>query len=141
MKSSIRYSALALSAAAISGASVVGSTEAVYWPALSRLSGENSQSVLAAAAAANRADLVQVAANRRYRDGSFIGPVYDAYYGLVQVQANVRGGSLVSIDVLQYPAHRSTSRAINNHALPMLESEVIRAQSIHVDIISGATLT
>ena len=98
--------------------------------------------MLVRAAAASRADLVQVAANnRRYRDGSFIGPVYDAYYGLVQVQANVQGGSLVSIEVLQYPAHRSTSRAINNHALPMLESEVIRAQSIHVDIISGATLT
>ncbi|MCX5497535.1 FMN-binding protein [Kaistia dalseonensis] len=76
-----------------------------------------------------------------YRDGSFTGPVYDAYYGLVQVKANVQGGRIVSIDVLQYPSDRRTSRAINSQALPMLEDEVISAQSGSVDIVSGATLT
>jgi uncharacterized protein with FMN-binding domain len=47
----------------------------------------------------------------------------------------------VSVDVLQYPADRRTSRSINAQALPMLESEVVRAQSDRVNIISGATLT
>jgi uncharacterized protein with FMN-binding domain len=70
-----------------------------------------------------------------------LGSPYDAYYGLVQVQANIQGGRLISIDVLQFPNHRSTSRAINRQALPMLESEVISAQGIRVDMISGATLT
>jgi uncharacterized protein with FMN-binding domain len=89
-----------------------------------------------------QAQTVQVVAkNHRYKDGSYSGSAYDAYWGLVQVQANVQNGQLVSIDVLQYPAHRSTSRAINRQALPMLESEVIRAQGTRVNLISGATLT
>lgn len=84
----------------------------------------------------------QIAATtRRYRDGSFVGSPYDAYYGLVQVQANIQGGRVISIDVLQFPNHRSTSRAINRQALPMLESEVISVQGIRVNMISGATLT
>lgn len=76
-----------------------------------------------------------------YRDGSFVGPIYDAYFGAVQVRANVQGGRLVSVDVLQYPKHQRTSRAINNQALPMLESQVIRAQGTRVNLVSGATLT
>lgn len=76
-----------------------------------------------------------------YQDGSYTGPVFDAYYGLVQVQANVQGGRLVSIDVLQYPSDRRTSRSINRQALPMLQAEVISAQTTRVNIISGATLT
>jgi uncharacterized protein with FMN-binding domain len=77
----------------------------------------------------------------QYRDGTYPGPTVDAYYGLVQVQAVVQGGKLVSVDVLQYPADRRTSRAINHQALPMLQEEVLQAQSARVDIISGATLT
>ncbi len=76
-----------------------------------------------------------------YRDGSFVGPIYDAYFGAVQVRANVQDGRLVSVDVLQYPKHQRTSRAINNQALPMLESQVIRAQGTRVNLVSGATLT
>ena len=59
----------------------------------------------------------------------------------MQVQANIQNGRLASVEVLQYPADRRTSRRINDDALPMLESEVISAQSARVDIISGATLT
>ena len=77
----------------------------------------------------------------QYRDGTYPGPTVDAYYGMLQVQAVVRGGKLVSVDVLQYPADRRTSRAINHQALPMLEQEVLQAQSARVDIVSGATLT
>jgi uncharacterized protein with FMN-binding domain len=77
----------------------------------------------------------------QYRDGTYPGPTVDAYYGMLQVQAVVQGGKLVSVDVLQYPADRRTSRAINHQALPMLEEEVLQAQSARVDIVSGATLT
>jgi len=76
-----------------------------------------------------------------YKDGSFTGQTFDAYYGPVQVQANVTGGHIVSVDVLQFPKDRRTSRYINSQALPMLKSEVISAQTTQVDIISGATLT
>jgi uncharacterized protein with FMN-binding domain len=74
-------------------------------------------------------------------DGVYTGPPVDAFYGLVQVQAVVAGGRLTGVNVLQFPSHRGTSVAINRQALPMLQAEVVTAQSADVDIISGATLT
>jgi uncharacterized protein with FMN-binding domain len=84
---------------------------------------------------------MNVAAKGRYADGTFTGPVVDAYYGLMQIQAIVQGGRLVAIKVLKYPSDRQTSVYINRQALPMLRDEVVSAQSANVDIISGATLT
>jgi len=80
-------------------------------------------------------------ASVHYQDGTYTGPAVDAYYGLVRVQAIVRQGRLAAIKVLQYPNDRRTSVYINSQALPMLNDEVISAQSAYVDIISGATLT
>lgn len=77
----------------------------------------------------------------QYRDGSYKGTSENAYYGRVQVDAVVRGGQIASIEVLQYPNDRRTSRYINGQALPLLEQEVIAAQSADVDVVSGATLT
>ena len=81
------------------------------------------------------------AASLGYVDGAYTGPVTDAYYGNMQIQAIVQNGRLAGIKVLQYPSDRRTSIAINRQALPMLRDEVIAAQSASVDIISGATLT
>ena len=92
-------------------------------------------------ASAGDSAIVPVAAACRFRDGAFTGQVFDAYYGEVQVQARISGGCVASIDVLQFPADRRTSRKINDQALPMLQSEVIWAQSGRIDIVSGATLT
>ena len=81
------------------------------------------------------------AASSRYPDGTYTGPVVDAYYGLIQIAAIIQGGQLVGIKVLKYPSDRRTSVFINEQALPLLQDEVISAQSANVDIISGATLT
>ena len=84
----------------------------------------------------------RVAANSAgYRDGSYTGPTADAYYGAIRVQAHIQGGRIVSINVLRYPSDNWTSRSINSQALPYLESEVIQAQGVSVDMISGATLS
>jgi uncharacterized protein with FMN-binding domain len=83
----------------------------------------------------------QAAAQGQYRDGAYTGPVVDAYYGLMQIQAIIKGGKLSAIKVLQYPNDRRTSIFINRQALPMLRDEVINAQSANVDIVSGATLS
>jgi uncharacterized protein with FMN-binding domain len=80
-------------------------------------------------------------AKAKYSDGSFTGGSFDAYYGRVQVQVNIQGGRIVSVDVLDYPRHSGTSRAINRQALPILESAVIRAQGTRVNNVSGASLT
>jgi len=77
----------------------------------------------------------------RYQDGLSTGPGFDAYYGVVQVQAVIRGGRIESVNVLRQPSHSATSRSINRRALPQLEQEVITAQSANVHMVSGATLT
>ena len=80
-------------------------------------------------------------ARHGFADGTYTGPVVDAYYGLIQIQASIQGGRLTTLKVLKYPNDRRTSVNINRQALPMLRDEAISAQSADVDIISGATLT
>lgn len=80
-------------------------------------------------------------AGHGFADGTYTGPVTDAYYGLIQIQASIQGGRLTTLKVLKYPSDRRTSISINRQALPMLRDEAISAQSANVDIISGATLT
>ncbi len=84
---------------------------------------------------------MRVVAHSGYADGVYTGPLVDAYYGLIQIQAVVQSGRLIGIKVLRYPNDRMTSIYINRQALPMLRDEVVSAQSANVDIISGATLT
>ncbi|MBN9216710.1 MAG: FMN-binding protein [Mesorhizobium sp.] len=81
------------------------------------------------------------AAGHGFADGTYVGPITDAYYGLMQIQASIQGGRLTSLKVLKYPNDRRTSISINRQALPMLRDEAISAQGANVDIISGATLT
>jgi uncharacterized protein with FMN-binding domain len=148
MTSRIQYATL-WSAAAVSAVLLTAPAQASGWlpSVLSRLTGQpGPQSPVAtvpagnAPAAADNAP-ARLAANTRFRDGSFTGPAYDTYYGPVQVQVTVQGGRVVAVDVPQYPADRRASQRINGRALPILESEVISAQSARVNVISGATLT
>lgn len=77
----------------------------------------------------------------QYKDGTYDGPVVDAYYGNVQVEAIVRGGQITDVRFLDYPQDRRTSRFINQQAMPWLTQEAIQVQSANVDLISGATFT
>ena len=83
----------------------------------------------------------RIASTGIYMDGTFTGPVVDAYWGLMQIQAVVQGGRLIGVRVVQYPSDRRTSAIINRQALPLLRDEVVVAQDARVDIISGATLS
>ena len=86
--------------------------------------------------------LARIAANTSgLTDGAYRGPVVDAYYGLMQIEAVIQNGRLATVHVLRYPSDRRTSVYINRQALPMLRDEVISAQSARVDIVSGATLS
>jgi uncharacterized protein with FMN-binding domain len=76
-----------------------------------------------------------------YKDGSYTGPAVDAYWGKVQVQAVVENGQIASLTILKYPSDRRESQRINQPALPLLRTEVVKAQTARVNIISGATLT
>jgi len=75
----------------------------------------------------------------QYKDGSYTGPVTDAFFGPYQVKAVISDGKLSDIVFLQYPNDRPTSTQINTEAMPILKSEAIKAQSANVDVVSGAT--
>lgn len=87
------------------------------------------------------AEAVVPASTAKFRDGTYKGSIENAYYGEVQVEATIKGGELVAVNVLDYPQDRRTSRRINNYALPILEEEVIAAQTARVNLVTGATLT
>lgn len=75
----------------------------------------------------------------KYVNGTYTGEVADAYYGNIQVEAVISGGKLTNVIFLQYPNDRSTSRYINQQAMPQLKAEAIQAQSANVDGVSGAS--
>ncbi len=77
----------------------------------------------------------------KYKDGSYLGKVTDAYYGNLQVKAIIVNGRLVDIKMLDYPHNGGNSIYINSYALPILRREAIRAQSAKVNAVSGASET
>jgi uncharacterized protein with FMN-binding domain len=76
-----------------------------------------------------------------YKNGTYNGPVTNAYYGNVQVQVVIQNGKITNVTFLDYPHDRRTSQEINSQAMPWLTQEAIQAQSANINIISGATLT
>ena len=75
----------------------------------------------------------------QYVDGTYTGSTANAYYGNIQVEAVISGGKLSNVIFLQSPSDRSTSRFINQQAMPELKAEAIQAQSANVDGVSGAS--
>ena len=69
------------------------------------------------------------------------GVTADTRYGPVQVSLTVKGGSIVSVEVPQYPAGDGRDLEINSYALPILVQETLDAQSASIDMVSGATYT
>lgn len=69
------------------------------------------------------------------------GPSVDMRWGPVQVQLVVQGSRILDIKS-SYPIERARSAYINDQAVPMLKSQVLKAQGIRgVYAISGATMT
>ena len=59
----------------------------------------------------------------------------------MQVKVVIQNGKISAVQFVDYPHDRRRSVAINDQAMPWLQSEAMQAQSAQVDIISGATLT
>ncbi|HYN29925.1 MAG TPA: FMN-binding protein [Dermatophilaceae bacterium] len=62
-------------------------------------------------------------------------------YGDVQVRITVQNGAITAADVTQVPWSNEEDQAINSQAVPVLNSEVVQAQSASIDMVSGATFT
>lgn len=143
VNSSTRAAALIL-ATAFGGSAAFVATKADAWSLFSSPTHSASppaQAQPATSGTGGSATNQLVASGYGYRNGRFTGPAYSAYYGWVRVQAIIRGGRIVDVRVLEHPHHNGTSRYINAKALPILKREVIRAQSVRVYMVSGATLT
>jgi uncharacterized protein with FMN-binding domain len=69
------------------------------------------------------------------------GSTFSNRYGQVQVAVVLNGTQIVNVKALQMPHDRSRSADISSQAAPLLEEEVIQAQSAQIDTIGGATYT
>ena len=70
------------------------------------------------------------------------GPTVDTRWGPVQVEAIVSSaGQICDVDAIQYPSDHRRSMAINRQALPILHTQVMKAQSANINGVSGATIT
>jgi uncharacterized protein with FMN-binding domain len=61
-------------------------------------------------------------------------------WGTVQVTIEVTGRKITGVTATA-PTERARSAVINSRAVPTLRSEVLRAQSARINLLSGATLT
>jgi uncharacterized protein with FMN-binding domain len=69
------------------------------------------------------------------------GEAVDTQWGPVQVRITVQGGKITASEAVQYPQSNGKDVQINGYALPVLNQEVIQAQSASIDTVSGATVT
>jgi len=70
------------------------------------------------------------------------GPTVDTRWGPVQVEAVISPtGQICDVDAIQSPNSHGRSIRINDEALPILHTEVIKAQSANINGVSGATVT
>ncbi|PZF58669.1 FMN-binding protein [Curtobacterium sp. MCBD17_034] len=76
-----------------------------------------------------------------FTDGTFTGSTVSTQYGDVQVQVTVSGGKITAVTPLHLTDAEQRSVMISEQAAPLLEDEVLSAQSADVDTISGATYT
>ena len=74
-------------------------------------------------------------------DGTYTGEEVMTRWGLVQVQITVANGKITKSGVTQIPWDNPRDQQINSYAVPVLNDEVITAQSASIDMVSGATVT
>lgn len=69
------------------------------------------------------------------------GDSVNTSYGPVQVEITVTGGVITAAQAINYPNNDREDRQINSRAIPLLNSQVLSAQSAKIDGVSGATYT
>jgi uncharacterized protein with FMN-binding domain len=73
--------------------------------------------------------------------GTIDGTVVNMKYGPVQVRVVFSNGKITDVQALQTPTADSKSVSIAQHAVPILRSEALAAQSASISSVSGATYT
>ena len=72
---------------------------------------------------------------------SATGSIYNYNYGQLGVRVTVTGAKITALSVVGLQTAESYSQQIADQVIPMLRGEVLAAQSIQVNGISGATYT
>jgi uncharacterized protein with FMN-binding domain len=96
----------------------------------------------AASSASPAAAASQAAGSAASPDRSAVGPVVNYNYGLVSVRVTVAGRKIVKVGIAALNDGSSPrSQFIDQQAIPLLEQEVLQAQSANIQGISGASYT
>lgn len=69
------------------------------------------------------------------------GAAASTRYGPVQVEVTLTGGVITAVDAIQYPTENPKDQQINARAIPVLQTQVLKAQSAAISGVSGATYT
>ena len=70
------------------------------------------------------------------------GPSVDTRWGPVQVEAVISSSKQIcDVQAIRSPNSHGRSIQINNYALPILHKQVMKAQSLNINGVSGATIT
>ncbi len=69
------------------------------------------------------------------------GRMAQTRWGPVQVRLTLSAGKVVVAEAIVYPSGNRRDAEINGYAVPILNSEVVTAQSAQIDTVSGATVT
>jgi uncharacterized protein with FMN-binding domain len=72
---------------------------------------------------------------------TYDGDTVQTRWGPVQVRITVVGGKITASEAVVYPNGNREDEQINSFALPVLNQEVVSAQSANIDMVSGATVT
>jgi uncharacterized protein with FMN-binding domain len=72
---------------------------------------------------------------------TFVGPAVSNQYGTVQVAVTVSGSQIKDVRALQLPSGDGRTNEISAQVGPLLQQEVMNAQSGQIDTISGASYT
>lgn len=73
--------------------------------------------------------------------GSAVGPVEQYGYGQLSVRVTIVNGRITALDTATLQTAESYSQQLATQVIPMLRSEILKAQSLQVNAISGATYT
>lgn len=68
------------------------------------------------------------------------GPTVDSRYGPVQAVISIKKKKITAVKILVEP-DTNRSQFIDDHAVPILRKETLKAQSADIDTVSGATVT
>jgi uncharacterized protein with FMN-binding domain len=72
---------------------------------------------------------------------TYTGTDITYFYGDIEVAVSLQDGKIVNVSVPLNDAVDGRSQQINSYAVPILEQEVVSAQGLNINAVSGATFT